>query len=460
MRGISATSDSRTVIMPSGSGSIILNSANKTNSTSASILPALYLPLNEQDAEIGSENQNPNVNTPSCPVVCLSTAIQPGTAATVVVMASLSKANHPHPCTEICVQVLNKKNYEMTSAPLMLPLLDANLSKSESKASLFEAVRASSLVVQMEFCSHDPTLLAVTESFMSAEDAVNHRLHLLRVSKEEGGGEVLVELLNSHSLRDYLALSEIGGVMEEASDLLDAINLEGEEGGGEHEEGTLEDNIMDIMQATDKRLKGRIEGAEEGKNKNDEALHSRKVSVAWVPATRSLVSVQWGEVWYWSAKGSGGNPGLNLDNQDCHDIRVRTNGVTSVASSLTSVFLPPLKRLQSYTGGGGDADSKRVPAEDDVVILVCGSAPAKLLKIDSSPGSTDLVATVSCEIKDEARRKKTGFTCACICGKYILVGTTDGSILVAGVKTFEFEGERRAKRRVKRRAKRRAKRVS
>jgi len=255
---------------------------------------------------------------------------------------SLSKANHPHPCTEICVQVLKNKNYEMACVPLMLPLLDATLAKSESKASLFEPVRGSSLVVQMDFCSHDPTLLAVSESYMSEKDEVNHRFHLLRIKGEEnedivvggGGNNVSVELLNSHSLRDYLALSEIGGIMEEASDLIDAINLEEDGNGnpnqGEDEEDALGDNIMDIMQATDDRLRGKLGGNAD--NANDEALHSRKVSFAWVPATRSLVSVQWGEVWYWSAKSTGGNQGLTLDNQDCHDIRIRTNGVSSVVS--------------------------------------------------------------------------------------------------------------------------------
>ena len=75
---------------------------------------------------------------------------------------------------------------------------------------------------------------------------------------------------------------------------------------------------------------------------------------------------------------------------------IQTNKGPAHPRSLTSVFLPPLKRVQSYES---DVAKKSVAAEDDVVILVCGSAPAKLLKIDSSSGGSNLVATVSCEIQ-------------------------------------------------------------
>ena len=83
----------------------------------------------------------------------------------------------------------------MSCVPLMLPFLDASLLKSSPSATLFDPVCPSSLVVQMEFSTHDPTLLAVVETFMNVKDVVNHRMHLVRVNREEGGeGGIEVEV--------------------------------------------------------------------------------------------------------------------------------------------------------------------------------------------------------------------------------------------------------------------------
>ena len=68
--------------------------------------------------------------------------------------------------------------------------------------------------------------------------------------------------------------------MEEASDLLEAINLdEGQSSTTDNdEESVLGDNIMGIMHEMDERLKGRMKGTGGGKtNDNDRALHGRKI---------------------------------------------------------------------------------------------------------------------------------------------------------------------------------------
>ncbi|GMH65333.1 hypothetical protein TrRE_jg12969 [Triparma retinervis] len=198
---------------------------------------------------------------------------------------------------------------------------------------------------------------------------------------------------------------------------------------------------MDIMHATDERLRAKTSGKSPPQNPNDLSLHSRSLSVAWFPATRTLVSVQWGEVWYWSASSKGGpGRGLTLSSQDCHDFRVRSSGATGVAASQTTVFLPPLKRVHEYRGGREGAHV--LPASSDVCVLVCGGLPSSLLRISPCAGvpGGGLVATTKCEIEDEGRRRNTGFTCACVAGTKVLVGTTGGDILVADAGTFKFQG--------------------
>ena len=389
MRGISAASDSRAVLIPSGSGALMLNSS--VPSSKQSILSASFT-----QADDDNDNEHDRGNPPSrafCSLVTLATAIQPGTAAGVIVMASLSKASYPRPQTEICLQVLKNASYEMACVPITMPFLDVALDTKESKPDVRKSVRASSLTVQLEFCSHDPSLLVVSESYLTADnDEVNHRIHLFCVTASEEGKEadsLSTEHLNSHSLRECLSFSEVGGVMKEASEILEAVNIEEEEGS----------DIMEMLINGEAKASSKVGDA---KNINDEALHSRKLSFAWIPSTRRLVTVQWGEVWYWSVNIGGGNRGLILDNQDSHNVNVKTNSVTSVVASVTSVFLPPLKKVSGFKLGDS---TKSMAAEGNCVILVCGNAPASLLKIDPClESSTNLTATLSCQIKNKVRK--------------------------------------------------------
>jgi len=87
MRGISATSDSRTVLIPSACGTIVLNSA--TSSSAPTLIPAMYGVLDAEgdiSSSDGTDNRDLNAPLPSQPMVCLATAIQPATAASVIVM--------------------------------------------------------------------------------------------------------------------------------------------------------------------------------------------------------------------------------------------------------------------------------------------------------------------------------------------------------------------------------------
>ena len=296
---------------------------------------------------------------------------------------------------------------------------------------------------------------------MSISGQVNHRLHLLRASydAESGESDLRLELLSSHNLRDYLTFTEVSGPMKEAQDLITALENDDNE---KEEEDSVD--VASLM----RNAESKGTSAAEKTNQNDVSLYSRKLSFTWVPATRNLASVQWGEVWYWSSKTSGNNQGLTLANQDSHDLRVRTNEMTLVVSSPTNVTLPPLKRvsnlqleasktpLPSEVSGSESHYSKNLGcglkcdflhqernllpdslkwSQDDLVVVVCGAAPAKLLRVD---GTGNLISTIECQLEDEELRARVSFACACICANHVLLGGSDGAVYVVDTNTFEF----------------------
>jgi len=102
-------------------------------------------------------------------------------------------------------------------------------------------------------------------------------------------------------------------------------------------------------------------------NVNDRSLYNKSLSLAWIPATRKICTVCWGQVWYWSANankvkpstsnGSNGNNentgALILEDQDGVDLSVGLNGVSAVISSLTKIIVAPI-------GGGGRSKNSDV----------------------------------------------------------------------------------------------------
>lgn len=324
--------------------------------------------------------------------------------------------------TTVSANTLRNSSYVVSTPVVHLPPLNKVLNGDKS-SELLEPVRAGSLTVQIEFCTHDSSIFVVGETFMSSEGQVNHRLHLLRASNDaESGDEGLkLELLGSHNLRDHLTFTEVGGPMKDAEDLMTALEADDDE----NEDDSSVDVMLRTAESKGATAAGKID-------ENDASLYSRKLSFAWLPATTKLASVQWGEVRYWNAKTRGNNQGLSLGPQDGHDLRLRTNKVTLVVSSLTNVALPPLKRVSNLQL---EASKAPLPSEDDLVVVVCGAAPAKLLRVD---GTGNLISTIECQLEDEALRAKVSFTCACICANNVLLGGSDGAIYVVDTESFEF----------------------
>ena len=177
-------------------------------------------------------------------------------------------------------------------------------------------------------------------------------------------------------------------------------------------------------------------------NINDRSLHNKALSFAWVPATRRLVTVCWGQVWYWDANAA--KKTLTLADQDGVDINLRTSGISSVISSLTKIGV---ENSGSSSGGGKSKNktalerlsmpSKTIDPLDDCVILICGEPPhAKLLRIELVKHAR--VSAIECKLDDVVKRSSTGFCCGSICGEYCLIGCSNGEIMVVDLDTFKF----------------------
>jgi hypothetical protein len=287
----------------------------------------------------------------------------------------------------------------------------------------------------LSFCGLDSSLVALAETFRSGADA-HHRLHLLQVS-EEGA----LELLGSRAVHSDMAQgTAIDGEMDEARELLAAVvngdeEEEEEEGAGDADGSKLDmEDLLETPRLNDLLRTPRSHTSSLPKDPragadNDTGLGSRAFSFAWLPASRSVVSLQYGEVWYWSAvlaRTQSASPGFNLDRQDAGDARLKSAPFSAVFASETVTLLPP-RRLPSRSA---PAPSKSLAPPADLVVVLVSSPPA-LLRVDtSSPPS--LTSTISCPFPPSLT-----LTCGVVCGEYVLVGTSAGTIEVVSCDTFQ-----------------------
>ncbi|GMH95915.1 hypothetical protein TL16_g13251, partial [Triparma laevis f. inornata] len=444
---LSCTSDTRLLLIPSSTGLISVN-------TGVNPRQPVHVGLEDESVDPNNnnnKNQTDNAsNTTRQNLLTLATAIKPQSSGTCLVLSTLT-TNNGVVSTSLTLKILKDGIY-CNSGSVTLPALSSPLKKSNDDGSVSRlGVRAGSVTTCVQFCTHDCDLFAVSETFFANENVdegadsgtnpggprVQHRLHLLKVESEPQGQEgsddvaLSLNLLGSNNLRDNYVESDVDGVMKEAEDLMSSLNAAGGVRGDDRE-GVDSEVIMsdaDLIASLSQSVSGGGGGG--GGNNNDGPSKSRKISFSWLPATRKIITVQWGEVWYWSTKVNGNNTGLTLENQDSADSRLKGN-FDLVTSSCTNVVLPPLKRVNNLRL---EQQKKPKSPEDDLVVIVAGKAPGKVMRID---GSGNIVSSIECQLADEEMRNRISFTCACVCGKYVVLGGDDGGLYFIDSDTFKF----------------------
>jgi len=286
----------------------------------------------------------------------------------------------------------------------------------------------SSITSTIEFCSHDPSIFVVTTSYIEKRDSKTiHDLHLLHLVPDASNSRLEVSMLEKRRMNDSYNPVGIGGPLDEGEELMRGLGDD-----SSHADESGDDDADSITSAVfDDTRNG--SSTTQKNNINDRGMHTRTLSVAWIPATRKLVTVCWGQVWYWEA--SVPKKTLTLTDQDGIDANLITSGITTVISSLTKIGVEPrsgsgarsknlsvMERLNMPT-------AKTIDPVDDCVILICGEPPsAKLLRIELI--KTGGVSAIECKLDDVVGRSNIGFLGGCLCGEYCLVGCSNGEIMV------------------------------